>query len=283
MNNDDYKNTLHKIKASDSFKRETLKILEEEMKEKDKESVVIKMHNKKINKRTGLVAACCVIALGLGTMTYIGGNNMTPDGGISPDHGPVVDGSQGKPTAKVMVNIEGIIVEVAEDGKSFKLDSGLWVDINEDTELGAMDPDTSAPGETNPNFNDQFEVGNFVTGFTLDDTERDRVTAYAIYSNRKENLDAQVSAKVMVNIEGTITEVAEDGKSFKLDNDQWVEINHDTELGAMDPDTAKDGEKNPYFNDTFEVGNSIAGFTLDDTEGERVTAYAIYSNHNWDK
>ncbi len=84
---------------------------------------------------------------------------------------------------------------------------------------------------------------------------------------------------VAINIEGKIIEVADDNKSFKLDNGKWVIINEDTELGISGPTAAPKEEQ--LFEPTFRVGNSIAGFTLDNTK-DTVIAYAIYTNWNWD-
>ena len=86
--------------------------------------------------------------------------------------------------------------------------------------------------------------------------------------------------KVAVNIDGDIEEVIEDGKKFRI-GDLWVIITDQTELGITGPAAAPKEEQ--YFEDTFRVGNSISGFTLDDLATGEVTAYAIYNNYNWDE
>ena len=88
-----------------------------------------------------------------------------------------------------------------------------------------------------------------------------------------------IGGKQVVNIEGVITEVSEDGTRIKV-GEQWVIITEDTELGITGPNAAPKDEQ--YFDKEFKVGNSIAGFTLDDPKSDEVIAYAIYSNWNWD-
>lgn len=87
------------------------------------------------------------------------------------------------------------------------------------------------------------------------------------------------SACVMVNIEGTIVEVSDDGMSIKLDNGKWVDIDDNTEFGTTLPTSA--AIEDQFLEPTFRVGNSIAGFTLDENS-HRILAYAIYTNWNWD-
>ncbi len=86
-----------------------------------------------------------------------------------------------------------------------------------------------------------------------------------------------VMGSVMVNIEGVITEVSDDGMSFKLDNGKWVDVVDDTEIGITGPTAAKE----QFFEPTFRVGNMIAGFT-ENENAARITAYAIYTNWNWE-
>ncbi|MCH4887020.1 hypothetical protein EZV73_05540 [Acidaminobacter sp. JC074] len=79
-----------------------------------------------------------------------------------------------KPSAKVAVNISGKIVEI--DGNKVKLDNGMWVVITEET-IFEDDPDNGVEA-----VNSELKVGNYIVGFTLDDSS-DTVTAYQIYSN----------------------------------------------------------------------------------------------------
>ncbi len=86
-------------------------------------------------------------------------------------------------------------------------------------------------------------------------------------------------ADVIVNIEGTITEVSKDGKSFQLNNEKWIITEKTTVMGITGPNALPKEEQ--YFEPTFRVGNSIAGFS-ETPEGEIIVAYAIYTNWNWD-
>ena len=87
------------------------------------------------------------------------------------------------------------------------------------------------------------------------------------------------SACVMVNLEGTIVEVSDDGLSFKLDNGKWIDIDDNTEYGTSLPTSA--AIEDQFLEPTFRVGNAIAGFT-EDENADRILAYAIYTNWNWD-
>ncbi len=86
------------------------------------------------------------------------------------------------------------------------------------------------------------------------------------------------SASVIVNIEGVITEVSEDGSRLVLDSGQAVLITAETVMGIEGPNAAPKEEQ--FFESSFRVGNSIAGFTED--AGDEVIAYAIYTNWNWE-
>lgn len=158
----------------------------------------------------------------------------------------------------VQVNIEGVIEEI--DGNRIKLDSGLWVVIT-DAKVFEDDPDCGTE-----EVNRELAVGNMIAGYTEDDTKKDEVTAYAIYTNTA----MQINAKVVVNIEGKIVEV--DGNRIKLDSGKWVVITENT-IFEDDPDCGVE-----KVNDKFVVGNFIAGYTEDDPNADEVTAYQIYSN-----
>lgn len=176
MSKDKYIKTIDKIKASESFKKDTLLILEKEM--NNNKGTVYKM-KKKTNKAIGLVAACLVMVLGVIAFMPNASNDVDKPNDIADN--TVIEEPQGTPMGKAVVNIEGKIIEVSDDGKSFKLDNGLWVKITDETELGITGP-TAAPKEEQF-FEETFRVGNSIAGFTLDEISNDRVTAYAIYTN----------------------------------------------------------------------------------------------------
>ncbi len=92
-------------------------------------------------------------------------------------------------------------------------------------------------------------------------------------------MSGSISADMAVNIEGIITEVSKDGLSFKLDNDKWIYITDETIIGQTC--TSVEQRDSLFIEPTFRVGNSIAGFTLDESS-EKIEAYAIYTNWNWE-
>lgn len=115
-----------------------------------------------------------------------------------------------------------------------------------------------------------------ITMFSGDDTI---VTAEINLLDRIVIDENAISACAAVNIEGVITQVGEDGLSFKLDNGQWVKVTEATEIGITSPSAADVEEQ--HFEPTFRVGNMIAGFAENPDE-ESVDAFAIYTNWNWE-
>lgn len=87
------------------------------------------------------------------------------------------------------------------------------------------------------------------------------------------------SACQMVNVEGTIVKVFNNGLSFVLDTGKTVHVTDHTEIGITTPTAAK--KEDQFFEPTFRVGNNIAGFT-ENEESNEFEAYAIYTNWNWD-
>lgn len=81
--------------------------------------------------------------------------------------------------------------------------------------------------------------------------------------------DVKPTGKVVVNIEGTVTAVA-DGE-ITLDSGKVVVISEDT-VFAGDPDT------NNQVSDQINVGNFIQGYTSDDPSLDKVNAAKIYAN-----
>ena len=124
------------------------------------------------------VAACAVLAVGI---IAFNGNN----GGTVPapnNSGSVVDSQQPAPptSGKAAVNIDGMIEEVAADGKSFRV-GDLWVSVTDETEYGITGP--NAPAASEQLVSKDFKVGNTVSGFTTDDVASGKVTALKIYNN----------------------------------------------------------------------------------------------------
>jgi hypothetical protein len=160
-----YKKVMKQIHASEEFKSKMQKeMMEYEQKEKS-------VYMKNIKLITGSLVACAVIAV----VALINTNNDTA---LDLTERIVVDNSA--PAASVMLNIDGIITEVGEDGLSFKLDNGMEVMVTDETKLG-IDGPTAPPKEVQL-FEPTFRVGNLIGGFT-EDTSADPVTAEVIYTN----------------------------------------------------------------------------------------------------
>lgn len=160
-----YKKVMKQIQASEEFKS---KMQKEMMEYEQKEKRVIM---KNIKLMVGSLVACAVIAI----VALTGTNN---DAVLDLTERIVVDNSG--PAASVMLNIEGTITEVGDDGLSFTLDNGMEVVVTDETKLGIDGP--TAPPKEEQLFEPTFRVGNLIGGFT-NDTSADPVTAAAIYTN----------------------------------------------------------------------------------------------------
>jgi len=160
-----YKETLDKITVSENFEQSTLEYL----KDKEKEDM------RHIRKLVVAFAACLMVMIGVFAVNY----NQTPSDVTFDLRDRIVIDPNGI-SACVAVNIEGTIVEVAEDGLSFKLDNGQWIMIDDETEYGTSLP-TSAAIE-DQFLEPTFRVGNSIAGFASE-PEGKKIIAYAIYTN----------------------------------------------------------------------------------------------------
>lgn len=157
-----YKNVMKQIHASEEFKRK----MQEEMMEYEKRSFM-----KKVRISVGSLVACAVIAV----LAMVNINHDTP---IDLTERIVADHSA--PAASALVNIEGTITEVGEDGLSFTLDNGMEVVVTDKTKIGIDGP--TAPPKEEQLFEPTFRVGNLIGGYT-EDTSSNPVQAAAIYTN----------------------------------------------------------------------------------------------------
>jgi hypothetical protein len=160
-----YKKVMKQIHASEEFKSK----MQKEMMEYEKKEKRVYMKNLKLI--VGSLVACAVIAV-------VALTNINNDVALDLTERIVVDHSA--PGAKAMVNIDGVITEVGEDGLSFTLDNGMEVVVTDETELGIDGP--TAPPKEEQFFEPTFRVGNLIGGFT-EDTTADPVTAAVIYTN----------------------------------------------------------------------------------------------------
>lgn len=84
-----------------------------------------------------------------------------------------------------------------------------------------------------------------------------------------------IMGKAAVNIDGVISEVSADGKSFKV-GDLWVTVTPGTKMGIDGPTAAAPSEE--LLQKEFKVGNIVSGFTTDDVSTGKVNATNIYNN-----
>jgi len=157
-----YKNVMKQIHASEEFKRK----MQEDMMKYEKRSFM-----KKVRISVGSLVACAVIAV----LAMVNINHDTP---IDLTERIVADHSA--PAASALVNIEGTITEVGEDGLSFTLDNGMEVVVTDKTKIGIDGP--TAPSKEEQLFEPTFRVGNLIGGYT-EDTSSNPVQAAAIYTN----------------------------------------------------------------------------------------------------
>ncbi|WP_164545426.1 DUF5666 domain-containing protein [Paenibacillus albus] len=264
-----YKSAMSNVKTSEDFKEATYRKL---MQTKSKERLFMEQAKKrKLIGWTG-IAACAVLAVTIFTVNH--NNGSTPTAVTSPPTGattkPPIQG-------KVAVNIDGVISEVSADGKSFKV-GDLWVTVTDQTKLGSNEPTASAPSEDL--LQKEFKVGNIVSGFTSQDVSTGKVTADVIYNNMAPAKDSAANAptkggKMAANINGEISEVSADGKSFKV-GELWVTVTADTKLGIDGPNAAAPSDE--LLQKEFKVGNFVSGFTSEDVSTGKVHADRIYNN-----
>ena len=118
----------------------------------------------------GTMAACLaiVVALGIGVL----------QGGFMPnqnDEEEVTDNISDRPTnLKPVINFEGVVTAV--DGDRITLKDGKVILITDDTAFGG-------DLDTNNVVSDNILVGNFIQGYTEDDTDAEEVTANRIWTN----------------------------------------------------------------------------------------------------
>lgn len=181
-----YKNAINKIQASDKFKDETLRLLNNIERERRYE-----MKNSK--KLIVGLAVCMALFVGVMGTTLNQKNDSSPSTAQNSEVVKVVGNTEinlldrividpNAPSACVMVNLEGVIVEVSQDGLSFKLDTGQWVTVTDETFIGVTLP--TAVAIEDQNLEPTFRVGNSISGFVMIEHENDdKVDAHSIYTN----------------------------------------------------------------------------------------------------
>jgi hypothetical protein len=160
-----YRSAMEHIQPDADIEEKILSSLQQKQNRNKKEGFYMKA--KKMGLLYGGVAACLLLILG-GYALFGSKANVPPKETVPPT------------TAKAIVNIDGIIAEVSEDGLSFRIGS-LWVHVDENTIYGITGP--NALPEEEQLVSKTFVVGNAVSGYTEDDTDSGSVYALRIYNN----------------------------------------------------------------------------------------------------
>lgn len=171
------------IKPSVNLINRTSELMKQELKkedvkmDKDKKIIRLGRYTKQI-----AVAACLVIVIASGITIFNNNYETTPqiDGPMAKKK--IQSDKDFKPPAinkKVAVNITGIVEEVSDDGKKFKINN-KWIKINDDT-IFDDDPDNGTQ-----TISRVINTGNYISGWTSEDIDTmDEVTAKVIYQNIK--------------------------------------------------------------------------------------------------
>lgn len=150
---------------------------------------------------------------------------------------------------KPVINFEGVVTAV--DDNRVTLKDGKIILITENTKFMG-DPDTSNA------VSEDIIVGNFIQGYTEDDTDAAEITASKIWTNEGRTGGG---AKRIINFEGRVTKV-EQG-SVILDNGKIVKLAEDTTVTSPDGSSAKIAE-----------GDYIQGYA-ENAENSEITAEYI--------
>lgn len=180
MKRNKYQTAISQLRVSNDFQEKTCQrlLLEMERKEMGKNrrrhiNMESTMKKTRRMRTWGIGLTACVL-LTVGALSLSGNLNFIGNQGVNPgNEPPIIQGA-------MAVNIDGIISEVSEDGKSFKVED-LWVTVTEDTQYGATGPNDLPPDEQL--LEKEFKVGNAVSGYTTQDITTGKVTADIIYNN----------------------------------------------------------------------------------------------------
>ena len=178
---------------------------------------------KNVNWKTwGAIAACLAIVavLGIGMMQN---EVVTPnnEGNVSTDNIPIGN-------LKPVINFEGVVTAI--EGDHVTLKDGTVVIITDETKFMG-DPDTGNI------VNEDIMVGNFIQGYTEDDTNAEEITASKIWTNEGRTSSG---GKRVINFEGRVTKVEEN--SVTLDTGKTVRITEDTTVTTPDRNSGKINE-----------------------------------------
>lgn len=151
---------------------------------------------------------------------------------------------------KPVINFEGVVSE--NDNNRVTLANGQIIIITEDTVFGG-------DADTNNTVSKDILAGNFIQGYTEDDTSSDEITANRIWTNESRTGSG---GKRVINFEGRVIKVEND--IVTLENGKTVEILEDTTV------TAPDGS-----NSEISEGNYIQGYTENTESNEIIARYIL--------
>jgi hypothetical protein len=199
-----YKSAMSRVRTSEDFHEETYRKLMREIEKTTQPNHIHskeRLHMEKAQKRkltgwTAGIAACAVLAIGVFALNQNDSGTSIPPASAPTASSPAANTPSSSAPAettqpsdvaskppimgKVAVNIDGVITEVSEDGKSFKV-GDLWVTVTDQTRMGSNEPTAAPPSEEL--LQKEFKVGNIVSGYTSQDVGTGKVTADVIYNN----------------------------------------------------------------------------------------------------
>lgn len=190
----------------------------------------------------GAVAACLAI---IAVFSKGFQHNNVSDTGVS--------GNAERTSMKPVINFEGVVSE--SDNNRVTLANGQIIIITEDTVFGG---DT----DTNSAVSKDILVGNFIQGYTEDDTSSNEITANKIWTNESRTGSG---GKRVVNFEGRVIKVESD--IVTLENGKTVKIAEDTVVTAPDGRSTEISE-----------GNYIQGYTENAESNEIVAKYILITS-----
>ncbi len=149
---------------------------------------------------------------------------------------------------KPVISFEGVVTTVEDD--SITLDNGKVIMITDQTEF-TSDPDS---GNT---ISSEISIGNYIQGYTEDNTDLDVITANKIWTNT-----APVGEKIAMNFEGRVSAV--ENEKVVLENGKIIIITSETVI------TTPDGS----FSEVA-AGDYIQGYAEDPTGNEILANYVL--------
>lgn len=203
---------------------------------------IMKTNKKNTWVKWGAIAACLALiaVAGIGFQHHSASNTEV--------------GIKEEPTSmKPTINFEGVVSE--SENNRVTLANGQVIIITEDTVFGG---DT----DTNNVVSKDILVGNFIQGYTQDDTSLNEITAIKIWTNEGRTGSA---GKRVINFEGRVIKV--ESGVITLEDGKTVKLTEDTVVTAPDDNSTEISE-----------GNYIQGYTENAESNEIVAKYILITS-----